>query len=140
MVGCLGSHGIPGVARSISRASAIGSIPAEGVKVVLVISQEDLDNWFTYHSPTPAQTTQYVELRAAGKAFAEALEQHAGVRAAEARLDRRIGAAGGVGVRPAAHVILQSDTSGTCDVCWGTGRTDRIGIDLRERLKRVRED
>jgi len=30
----------------------------------------DLENWFTYHSPTPEQVVRYQKIRAAGKAFA----------------------------------------------------------------------
>lgn len=38
-----------------------------------MISQEQLDNWFTYHSPTPEQLPKYVAIREAGKAFAAAI-------------------------------------------------------------------
>lgn len=37
------------------------------------ISQQDLDNWFTYHSPTPDQIPKYQEIREAGKKLAEAI-------------------------------------------------------------------
>lgn len=40
------------------------------------IVQADLDNWFTYHSPTPEQQTHYVAIREAAKAFAEVLVAH----------------------------------------------------------------
>lgn len=38
-----------------------------------MISQEQLDNWFTYHSPDATQLPKYLAIREAGKAFAEAI-------------------------------------------------------------------
>lgn len=38
-----------------------------------MISQEQLDNWFTYHSPTPDQLPKYVEIRDAGRLLAEVI-------------------------------------------------------------------
>lgn len=38
-----------------------------------MITAEQLDNWFTYHAPKEDQTARYEQLRAAGKAFAEAI-------------------------------------------------------------------
>jgi alkanesulfonate monooxygenase SsuD/methylene tetrahydromethanopterin reductase-like flavin-dependent oxidoreductase (luciferase family) len=38
-----------------------------------MISQEQIDNWFTYHSPTPEQQVKYVALRDTAKAFAKAI-------------------------------------------------------------------
>ena len=35
--------------------------------------QEKLDNWFSYHAPTPEQAAAYVEIRAAAKVFAETI-------------------------------------------------------------------
>ena len=35
-----------------------------------MISLDDLENWFTYHVPTAAQTAQDVKIRDAGKLFA----------------------------------------------------------------------
>ena len=34
------------------------------------IGESDIENWFTYHSPTPEQVPKYLEIREAGKAFA----------------------------------------------------------------------
>jgi len=34
---------------------------------------EHLDNWFEYHSPSPAQQDAYKEIRGAGKWFAEVI-------------------------------------------------------------------
>ena len=36
----------------------------------------DIENWFTYHSPTPGQIPQYTEIRDAGKAFAAVVFKH----------------------------------------------------------------
>lgn len=35
-----------------------------------MITEEMLNNWFTYHPPTPEQQTKYVEIRDAALAFA----------------------------------------------------------------------
>jgi hypothetical protein len=35
-----------------------------------MISQAELDNWFTYHAPKGDQTDRYLKIREAGKAFA----------------------------------------------------------------------
>ena len=37
------------------------------------ISDTDLDNWFTYHAPTPDQAVAYEKLRDAAKFFAKAI-------------------------------------------------------------------
>jgi hypothetical protein len=37
------------------------------------ITQADLDNWFTYHSPKPGQPERYVAIREAAKNFAEVI-------------------------------------------------------------------
>ena len=38
--------------------------------------QDQIDNWFTYHPPTPQQLVQYGELRAEAKRFAETINRH----------------------------------------------------------------
>lgn len=38
--------------------------------------QSDIENWFSYHAPTPEQLTQYQEIRLAAKVFAEVLNRH----------------------------------------------------------------
>lgn len=40
------------------------------------ITDDDLDNWFTYHAPTPDQIGKYKDLRDAARAFAEAIRAH----------------------------------------------------------------
>ena len=37
------------------------------------IKQEDLDNWFMYHSPTSEQQEKYLSVREGAKKFAELL-------------------------------------------------------------------
>jgi hypothetical protein len=39
------------------------------------MKQEDLDNWFKYHSPTLKQLSKYNELRSSAKAFAELFDK-----------------------------------------------------------------
>jgi hypothetical protein len=34
------------------------------------ITDIDLDNWFTYHTPAPGQQEKYLAIREAGRAFA----------------------------------------------------------------------
>lgn len=36
----------------------------------MAITQEQLDNWFQYHSPTPAQQAAYVAIRDMAKSLA----------------------------------------------------------------------
>ena len=38
-----------------------------------MISQEHLDNWFVYHTPTPDQIPKYGAIREAGKRLAECI-------------------------------------------------------------------
>jgi len=38
-----------------------------------MITQEHLDNWFTYHSPSPEQIPYYQAVRDAGRKLAEAI-------------------------------------------------------------------
>jgi hypothetical protein len=40
------------------------------------VTQADLDNWFTYHSPSPDQLPKYLAIREAGKAFALSIVEH----------------------------------------------------------------
>jgi hypothetical protein len=37
------------------------------------VSEKDLDNWFTYHSPTSEQLPKYSAIREAGKLLANAI-------------------------------------------------------------------
>jgi len=37
------------------------------------ITKEQLENWFTYHSPTPEQLPKYLSIREAGKNLAEVI-------------------------------------------------------------------
>lgn len=39
----------------------------------MAVTQENLDNWFEYHKPGPGDAEAYQAIRAAGKAFAEAI-------------------------------------------------------------------
>ena len=38
-----------------------------------VIAKEQLDNWFTYHSPNPEQLPKYLAIREEGKKLAEVI-------------------------------------------------------------------
>jgi hypothetical protein len=40
------------------------------------IDQNDLDNWFVYHSPKADQNARYVEIRTAAKLFAQVILQN----------------------------------------------------------------
>ena len=37
------------------------------------VTKEDLENWFTYHPPTPEQIPQFEKLRAGALAFSEVI-------------------------------------------------------------------
>lgn len=39
----------------------------------MAITDDNLKNWFTYHSPTPDQLPKYLAIREAGEAFAQAI-------------------------------------------------------------------
>lgn len=40
------------------------------------MQQADIDNWFSYHAPTPEQLKDYDAIRTAGKIFAETINKH----------------------------------------------------------------
>jgi len=42
----------------------------------MAISQKDLENWFSYHSPTPEQLVAYNDIRTAAKIYAETVNKH----------------------------------------------------------------
>ena len=41
-----------------------------------MISKAMLENWYTYHAPTPEQQKQYVAIREAGLKFAEVIVEN----------------------------------------------------------------
>lgn len=41
-----------------------------------MITDHNLDNWFTYHAPTPEQLPKFLAIREAGKAFAKAIVEN----------------------------------------------------------------
>jgi hypothetical protein len=41
-----------------------------------MINQADINNWFTYHAPTPEQLVAYNEIRTAAKIYAETVNKH----------------------------------------------------------------
>lgn len=52
--------------------------------------QETIDNWFTYHSPTPEQLVQYREIRTAAKIFAETINRHVSAGADKTAAIRKV--------------------------------------------------
>jgi hypothetical protein len=42
-----------------------------------MISERQLENWFTYHSPTPEQIPKYQAIREAGLALAKVIVENA---------------------------------------------------------------
>ena len=42
----------------------------------MAISQSDINNWFTYHAPTPEQLVAYTDIRQAAKIYAETVNKH----------------------------------------------------------------
>lgn len=41
-----------------------------------MISQKDMDNWFSYHAPNPEQLVAYNDIRQAAKIYAETVNKH----------------------------------------------------------------
>lgn len=39
--------------------------------MIIMVTQESLDNWFTYHPPEAGEPEKYEKIRQAAKAFAE---------------------------------------------------------------------
>jgi len=54
------------------------------------IVKEDLENWFTYHSPTPEQLPKYLAIREAGKAFAEVIVENTPYSADQSAAIRKV--------------------------------------------------
>ncbi|MGC2325463.1 MAG: hypothetical protein WA604_02030 [Candidatus Sulfotelmatobacter sp.] len=69
------------------------------------ITQEQLDNWFTYHSPTAEQLPKYLAIREAGKKFAEALVENCPE-----------GADTTAAVRKVREAVMTANQSIACDV------------------------
>jgi hypothetical protein len=42
----------------------------------IAVKQSDIDNWFSYHAPTPEQLVAYNDIRIAGRIFAETINKH----------------------------------------------------------------
>lgn len=42
----------------------------------MAITQHDLNNWFSYHPPTPEQLVAYNDIRTAAKIYAETVNKH----------------------------------------------------------------
>jgi hypothetical protein len=72
-----------------------------------MITPENLENWFTYHSPTDSQLLKYKEIREAAKAFAEVIVISTPVCADQATAIRKIREVEGpnLGVRGKDQVI-----------------------------------
>lgn len=77
-----------------------------------MITQANLDNWFTYHPPLTGQGDLYTELRAAGKAFAEAI-----VRLAPSGADQT------AAVRLVREAVFTANAAIVCDEQPVGGRT-----------------
>lgn len=41
-----------------------------------MITENDIENWFSYHAPTDSQQEAYVEIRVAAKTFARVLNEY----------------------------------------------------------------
>ena len=55
-----------------------------------MITPENLDNWFTYHTPTPEQLPKYQAIREAGKALAAAIVQNSPASADQSAAVRKV--------------------------------------------------
>ena len=55
-----------------------------------MITQQDLDKWFTYHSPTGNQPDRYVKIRSAAKHLAEVIVENTSASADQTAAIRKI--------------------------------------------------
>lgn len=55
-----------------------------------MITQVDLDNWFTYHSPSAEQLPRYLAIREAGKHLAEVIVNNTPASADQTAAIRKI--------------------------------------------------
>lgn len=55
-----------------------------------MISQADLENWFTYHAPSTADIPAYQEIRDAGKALAAAIVKNTPASADQTAAVRKV--------------------------------------------------
>jgi hypothetical protein len=65
----------PGKAFEEGNSLIVQPVPAEP-RDLRSFDQATIDNWFTYHAPTPEQLVQYREIRTAAKIFAETINRH----------------------------------------------------------------
>lgn len=55
-----------------------------------MISQSQIDNWFTYHAPSEEQKQAYLEIREAGKNLALAIIKHTPASADQTAAIRKV--------------------------------------------------
>ncbi len=55
-----------------------------------MITDEQLDNWFTYHAPTPEQPAQYLAIREAGKVLATVIRDNTPASADQTAAIRKV--------------------------------------------------
>jgi len=55
-----------------------------------MITQSDIENWFTYHSPKDDQPGRYIEIREAGKALAEVILRNTPASADQSAAIRKV--------------------------------------------------
>lgn len=55
-----------------------------------MISEEQLKNWFTYHTPNPEQLPKYLAIREAGMAFAKVIVENSPASADQTAAIRKI--------------------------------------------------
>lgn len=69
------------------------------------VTEDDLENWFTYHAPTADQLPRYEAIRAAGKAFAAVILANAPSSADQT-----------VAIRKVREAVM---TANAAIACWG---------------------
>jgi hypothetical protein len=55
-----------------------------------MITQADIDNWFTYHAPKDDQTVKYNNIRDAGKFLAEVILDNTPINADQSAAIRKV--------------------------------------------------
>lgn len=69
-----------------------------------MISQEHLNNWFMYHSPTPEQVPKYEAIREAGNNLAQVIMENSPASADQT-----------AAIRDVRRAVMQANAAIACD-------------------------
>ena len=69
---------------------SLGDFTWLGIERQNMITQEDLNNWFTYHSPKGDQPERYVKIREAAKELAQVILENTPIGADQTAAIRKV--------------------------------------------------